>query len=542
PRLYHSTALLLPDGRVLSAGGGRFGGMPQIDQLNAEIYSPPYLFRGARPVIGSAPATGQYGASVFVGTPNATSIARVTLLAPGSVTHGLNMQQRFLELTFQQASGGLTVQLPANANLAPPGDYLLFLIDRNGVPSVASFVALRTAPNPVPTTTSLSPTSATARGAGFTLTVNGTNFVNGSVVRWNGVNRTTTFVSATRLTASIAAADIAAAGTVQVTVFNPTPGGGTANAQTFTINAGTNPVPTTTGLSPTSAAAGGAGFRLTANGTNFINGSVVRWNGVNRTTTFVSATQLTAAILASDIISVGTAQVTVFTPTPGGGTSNAQTFTIANITSGLIAAYSFNAGTGTVTADASGNGHVGTITGATWTTAGRFGNALSFNGTSSMVTVNDTNLLDLTTRLTLEAWVYPTIAPTNWRTIIAKERTGGTTYFLHAGSSSSNRPAQGVYVGGVEQSLFGGSQLIVNTWVHVAATYDGVTQRLYVNGTQVASRAQTGAIATSANPLRIGGNRVWGEFFQGRIDEVRIYNRALNPAEIQTTMNTPLTP
>src|SRR5439155_8681705 len=89
-----------------------------------------------------------------------------------------------------------------------------------------------------------------------------------------------------------------------------------------------NPVPTTTGLSPATAPAGGPGFTLTVNGSNFVNGAMVRWNGANRTTTFVSATQLTATIGAADIVIAGTAQVTVFNPAPGGGTSNAQTFTI----------------------------------------------------------------------------------------------------------------------------------------------------------------------------------------------------------------------
>jgi hypothetical protein len=96
PQLYHSTALLLPDGRVLSAGRGRFAGFPQIDQLSAEIYSPPYLFRGPRPVITSAPDTIQYGTTFFVATA-AADIARVTLLAPGSATHSVNMHQRFLK-------------------------------------------------------------------------------------------------------------------------------------------------------------------------------------------------------------------------------------------------------------------------------------------------------------------------------------------------------------------------------------------------------------------------------------------------------------
>jgi hypothetical protein len=281
---------------------------------------------------------------------------------------------------------------------------------------------------------------------------------------------------------------------------------------------------------------------LTVNGNNFVSTSVVRWNGTDRATTSVSATQLTATILASDLAVAGTAQVTVFTPAPGGGTSNALTFTISNAPSGLVAAYSFDEGSGTIVTDASGNGNGGTITGASWTTAGRFGSALSFNGSSNMVTVNDANVLDLTTGMTMESWVYPTVPPSGWRTVITKERPSGVTYYLHAGSSSSNRPATGVYIGGAERQLFGGSRLSANTWTHLAATYDGTTQRLYVNGVQVSSRAQTGAIQISTSPLRIGGSSVFGEFFQGRIDEVRIYNRALSQTEIQTDMNTPINP
>src|SRR2546428_6223613 len=107
--------------------------------------------------------------------------------------------------------------------------------------------------------------------------------------------------------------------------LNPAPGGGTSNPQTFSIGiTNTNPVPTTTGLSPTAAVAGGPGFTLTVTGTNFIGGSVVRWNGADRATTFVSATQLTATIPATDIATGGTAQATVGNPAPGGGTSHAH--------------------------------------------------------------------------------------------------------------------------------------------------------------------------------------------------------------------------
>jgi len=197
-----------------------------------------------------------------------------------------------------------------------------------GTSAAAAFTI--NAPNPVPTITSLSPASTTAGGTDFSLTVNGTGFVNGSVVIWNRSTRTTTYVSATQLTAAITAANIGIAGTVQVMVLNPTEGSGTwSTPVSFLVSDGTNSMPTISSLSPSSATSGGASFSLTVDGTGFVNGSVVNWNGVARATTYVSSKRLITVISAADIASVGTGQVTVFNPAPGGRTSGGRTFSIS---------------------------------------------------------------------------------------------------------------------------------------------------------------------------------------------------------------------
>jgi galactose oxidase len=140
-RVYHSTSLLLRDGRVLHTGGGDAAG--NTNHYDAEIFSPPYLFKGARPSIASAPSTVTYGQSFFVGNSNPTTITRVTWIRVGSVTHAFDMNQRFVELSFVRTTEGLTVKAPANPNLAPPGHYLLFILNGNGVPSTARIVRIK---------------------------------------------------------------------------------------------------------------------------------------------------------------------------------------------------------------------------------------------------------------------------------------------------------------------------------------------------------------------------------------------------------------
>ena len=207
-------------------------------------------------------------------------------------------------------------------------------------------------------------------------------------------------------------------------------------------------------------------------------------------------------------------------------------------TAGLVAAYGFGEGTGTTVTDVSGTGNGGTVVATTWSAAGKYGGALQFNGSTSGVTVPDATSLDLTTGMTLEAWVYPTVALSGWRGVIGKDVD---RYYLMASSGGNVPAAGGTWVGSGNQNLFAPTPLTVNTWTHLAATFDGTTVRLFTNGVQVASSPVTGGITTSTAVLTIGHN-VYGERFQGLIDEVRIYNRALTAGELQTDMGTPIQP
>jgi hypothetical protein len=147
--------------------------------------------------------------------------------------------------------------------------------------------------------------------------------------------------------------------------------------------------------------------------------------------------------------------------------------------------------------------------------------------------------------MTIEAWVYPTASGGgSWRNVVIKERAGGEVYNLYA-NADTNAPV--VYVVGAAAAnqpleARGTAAIALNTWTHLAATYDGTTLRLYVNSGLVGSRAVASPLLTSTGVLRFGGNGVWGEFFAGRIDEVRLYNRALSAGEIKADMGAPVQP
>ncbi|HXC46615.1 MAG TPA: fibronectin type III domain-containing protein, partial [Solirubrobacteraceae bacterium] len=158
-RNYHSTAMLMANGKVLIAGGGHPNGLGDPGEFSSQTYSPPYLFDGAQPTIASAPAASTYNTSISVATPDAASIGSVNLVSLGTDTHQSDMAQHFVPLSFTAGSGSLTVQTPANSALAPYGNYMLFIVNKEGVPSIAAPLNL----SPTPTVPA-APTGVSATG------------------------------------------------------------------------------------------------------------------------------------------------------------------------------------------------------------------------------------------------------------------------------------------------------------------------------------------------------------------------------------------
>ncbi|MDE3110001.1 MAG: PD40 domain-containing protein, partial [Acidobacteriota bacterium] len=246
--------------------------------------------------------------ATLVGTYNSAT-GQIIAQVPASFIQSPG--QAFIAVETPQPGGGVSGGAPdCPATASPPTDCVL-TINPN--------------PSAVPQITGLSPRSAGAGGPALTLTVSGKDFVSQSVVFVNGSARTTFFSNSTMLQTTLSAGDIASAGTLQISVTNPPPVGGSSNAMGFSVN---NPVPGLISLSPTSALAGSASVSLVLTGANYVPQSVVLINGAPRITAFSSATQIGTTLNAGDLTQGGLVRVQVENPAPGGGTSSAQVFAI----------------------------------------------------------------------------------------------------------------------------------------------------------------------------------------------------------------------
>jgi Galactose oxidase-like, Early set domain len=163
-RTYHSTAVLLPDGRVLTAGDDRPDHLPAGGRT-AQLYSPPYLALESRPVVTDAPRAVRYGARLPISASDPAAIAKVVLMRPGATTHAVDMEQRSVELARRPGEAGLVLTSPPDPSVAPPGWYMLFALDARGVPSVARWIQLDPAAPEIPAPTAATPAAATPAAA-----------------------------------------------------------------------------------------------------------------------------------------------------------------------------------------------------------------------------------------------------------------------------------------------------------------------------------------------------------------------------------------
>jgi hypothetical protein len=316
-----------------------------IDQnhLRAEILSSDLTTPGVFPITVFNPSPGGGESNSLNFTVN-NPIPTLTLINPSSVTvdspgfimnltgtnfipssivrfNGSNRQTEFIDQNHLRAE-------ILSSDLTTPGVFPITVF--NPSPGGGESNSLNfTVNNPIPTLTLINPSSVTVDSPGFIMTLTGSNFIPSSVVRFAGSDRPTTYINSTTLQAEIFSSDLQNVGYYNITVFNPSPGGGESNAIVFqVVEIGENPLPILTSINPTSVTVGSPGFVMVLTGAGFIPSSVVRFNNSNRVTIYVNSSTLQAEIPASDLTTPGYYNITVFNPSPGGGESNAIVFTV----------------------------------------------------------------------------------------------------------------------------------------------------------------------------------------------------------------------
>ena len=553
PRMYHSTSLLLPDGRVLVSGGGRFG----PDFPSAEIYSPPYLFKGARPSITSAPAVIEHGSDFAVGTPGGAAVARVALIGTGSVTHAFDASQRYLELPFSVVAGGLSVTAPANANLAPPGYYMLFLVDASGIPSIGSIVRIPgpwedlvppTAPTGLDVTTSTGKASLTWNAATDNVGVTLYNVHRGNAPNFNPTpaNRVGQTPSTSFDDAGFATGTFRWVVTAQDENGNVGPKSNEVSAAvvadttapTVTLTApatGTNIV----GVVPMTATAeddvGVAGVQFLLDGQPFGSEDTAAPFSIAWSSGLTTNGPHTVAARARDARGNLT-------------TSNAAAVTVSNgPIQGLVLAYALDEGGGAVARDSSGNGNRGSVVNALWTGSGHTGTALLYDGTGDYVSTPNSATVNVAGQgLTVEMWANITSSSTVDYVLLGKPWTAGTTgvppYQFGIEFDANSAKTIDFFYGDTNGNQRGPFSMTppTGTWTHIAWTFDGSSVRGYLDGVLKVTASAAGSIQARPTPIQIGVDGSLNQGYKGRLDDVRIYNRALSLAEINQDRNAPV--
>jgi len=365
-RGYHSTALLLADGRVLSAGGN-------VGGPNAQVFSPPYLFAGTRPNIASAPVSAGYGQTVFVGTPDAASVSKVTLLKQASVTHTNSMSQGFQSLSFAKTSTGLNVTMPANANLATPGYYMLFILNGSGVPSVGSIIQISATAAAVGTVTGKVTNTAGAPISGASVSSGG----NGAITGADGGYTLQVPAGSSTLTAALAGYQSASesvtvtagqskqAATLQIQPINP------GNVTGTVVDGNGQP------LSGATVSAAGLTTSTAADGSYALNNLPA-----GQTTIIASLTGFQAGSTSVTVVAATTTAAPAITLVSSSGSIAGSVKTTAGA---AIAGASVGYGGGTATTDANGNY---TLTGVPVGTVQLVASASGFQSVTQSVTVN----------------------------------------------------------------------------------------------------------------------------------------------------------
>jgi hypothetical protein len=271
------------------------------------------------------PSVKMIGDADFIITVNGSNFVS------GSVIQldGSNITATFVSPTILTA----TISIPAEDYLPESTHYHDITVFNAGPGGGTSNSQTFTVNNPTASIDTISPDSKMVGDSEFTMTVSGSGFMHDSIVRVDGLEITTIFVSPNEITAVMPVSHLASAGTHNITVYNQSPGGGISNSMPFTVN---NPTPSINSISPDSKNLNDAEFTMTISGMNFVSDSVAQVNGSDRVTAFISSEELTAIILASDMTTGGNLNISVSTPSPGGGSSNIQNFTVFNPTPGSI--------------------------------------------------------------------------------------------------------------------------------------------------------------------------------------------------------------